>query len=43
MTFDLLWLLGAKKKSKKKSVCLVFVNMLGIIKGHLGSRDLLCP
>ena len=26
---------------KKKIVCLVFVNILGIIKGHLGLRDLL--
>ena len=30
-----------KKKQKKNCVCLVFVNILGIIKGHLGSRDLL--
>ena len=26
---------------KKKIVCLVFFNILGVIKGHLGSRDLL--
>ena len=29
------------KKLKKKIVCLVFFNILGVIKGHLGSRDLL--
>ena len=44
MTFGLLFLFGAKKKRKKKEkncVCLVFVNILGIIKCHLGLRDLL--
>ena len=52
MAFDLLWWFDAKKKQKtknkkqkkiknKKIVCLVFFNILGIIKGHLGSRDLL--
>ena len=29
------------KKKQKNCVCLVFVNILGIIKGHLGFRDLL--
>ena len=38
MAFDLLWWFNAKKK---KNVCLVFFNILGVIKGHLGSRDLL--
>ena len=28
-------------KKKKNCVCLVFVNILGIIKGHLGLRNLL--
>ena len=41
MAFDLLWWFDAKKKKKKKIVCLVFFNILGVIKGHLGSRDLL--
>ena len=30
-----------KNKTKTKIVCLVFFNILGVIKGHLGSRDLL--
>ena len=30
-----------KTKAKKKYVCLIFFNILGIIKGHLGLRDLL--
>ena len=38
MAFDLLWWFDVKKK---KIVCLVFFNILGVIKGHLGSRDLL--
>ena len=39
MAFNLLWWFDAKKKKKKN--CLVFFNILGVIKGHLGSRDLL--
>ena len=47
MAFGLHWWSGAKKKQKKNKkktkicVCLVFVNILRIIKGHLGLRDLL--
>ena len=41
MEFDLLWWFEAKKIKKNKIVCLVFFNILGVIKGHLGSRDLL--
>ena len=38
MAFDLLYWID---KKKKKIVCLVFFNIFRIIKGHLGSRDLL--
>ena len=39
MTFNLHWWFDTKKK--KKFVSLVFFNILGVIKGHLGSRNLL--
>ena len=53
MAFDLLWWFNTKKKqkrqkknkknkkNKKKIVCLLFFNIIGVIKGHLGSRDFL--
>ena len=42
MAFGLLWLFAQNNNNNKNNCfCLVFVNILGIIKGHLGLRDLL--
>ena len=40
MAFGLLWLFGVKKKN---CVCLVFIDILGIIRGSFGFERFLFP